>query len=65
MSFQKTILLLTACAATALAQTGDLGLGTNPEAQGATSDVTPGAGPNGYVSWKPSLLSGEANNAYV
>lgn len=29
------------------AQSADPGLGVNPEAQGATEDVTPGGGPNG------------------
>jgi hypothetical protein len=29
------------------AQSVDPGLGTNPNAQGATEDVTPGSGPNG------------------
>jgi hypothetical protein len=31
----------------ARAQSSDPGLGTNPNAQGATEDVTPGSGPNG------------------
>ena len=47
MSFPKSILLFTACAASVFAQSANPGLGTNPDAQGATSEVTPGTGPNG------------------
>lgn len=36
-----------AAAGLAYAQSADPGLGTNPNAQGATEDVTPGSGPNG------------------
>lgn len=49
MSFQKALFLLAACSATAFAQSSNTGLGTNPEAQGATEEVTPGTGPNGYA----------------
>jgi hypothetical protein len=48
MTFQKVVLQLAACSAIACAQSASIGLGTNPDAQGATEEVTPGAGPNGY-----------------
>lgn len=47
MTFQRTVLQLAACSAIAYAQSANIGLGTNPDAQGATEEVTPGAGPNG------------------
>ena len=39
--------IVAAAASLARAQSIDPGLGTNPNAQGATEDVTPGSGPNG------------------
>lgn len=47
----KTLLslLLASCAALSQAQSSNPGIGTNSAAQGATADVTPGGGPNGYV----------------
>ena len=42
-------LILTTIAHLAGAQSVDPGIGVNPEAQGATENVTPGAGPNGYI----------------
>jgi hypothetical protein len=44
--------LLTALAAmvtTTQAQSANPGVGSNPNAQGATDDVTPSTGPNGYT----------------
>jgi hypothetical protein len=40
-------LILATVALLASAQSVDPGIGINPEAQGGTEDVTPGAGPNG------------------
>jgi hypothetical protein len=59
MLYQKFLLFMTYTAPLALAHdqiflapSVDPGLGTNPNAPGATSDVTPGSGPNGYVLYK-------------
>lgn len=40
-------LVLATIARLASAQSVDPGIGVNPDATGATEDVTPGAGPNG------------------
>lgn len=44
---KSTILAALAAAASANAQSADPGVGTNPNAQGATNDTTPSRGPNG------------------
>lgn len=48
MAPKTALTLLLACAALSNAQSANPGIGTNPNAQGATDDVTPGSGPNGY-----------------
>jgi uncharacterized Zn-finger protein len=58
----KFILLLGAAISLVNAQSSDPGIGTNPNAQGATEDVTPGSGPNGYFApiplcYKPFLIN--------
>jgi hypothetical protein len=40
-------LILATIARLVSAQSSDPGIGVNPDATGATEDVTPGAGPNG------------------
>ena len=47
--YTNLVAIIAAVAALAEAQSVDPGLGVNPNAQGATEDVTPGSGPNGYV----------------
>lgn len=42
-------LILTAAVTSVTSQSASPGVGTNPAAEGATEDVTPGAGPNGFV----------------
>ncbi|KAF2442199.1 glycoside hydrolase family 23 protein [Karstenula rhodostoma CBS 690.94] len=59
MTFQKTILQLAACSAIVYAQSASIGLGTNPDAQGATEEVTPGAGPNGSEDWLNSGMEAD------
>lgn len=51
MAILKPTLLtaLAAIAATTQAQSANPGVGSNPKAQGATDDVTPSTGPNGYL----------------
>lgn len=50
MTFLKSVLFAaTLATAGANAQSSDPGVGSNPKAQGATSDVTPSTGPNGYL----------------
>lgn len=53
----KTLLtvLLASCAALSQAQSSNPGIGTNSDAQGATEDVTPGSGPNGYALSRASF----------
>jgi len=41
-------IIFAAAIAVAKAQSSDPGIGSNPNAQGATEEVTPGSGPNGY-----------------
>lgn len=41
-------IIFAAAIAIAEAQSSDPGIGSNPNAQGATEEVTPGSGPNGY-----------------
>jgi hypothetical protein len=49
MAVLKNITLTSlALAIGATAQSANPGVGINPKAQGATADVTPSTGPNGY-----------------
>ncbi|RDL32070.1 putative glycoside hydrolase family 23 protein [Venustampulla echinocandica] len=56
-SFAQSFLLLATTAALSNAttlsgrQSVDPGIGVNPNAQGATAEVTPGSGPNGSEEW--------------
>lgn len=45
---KPALLAALAAAASANAQSANPGLGSNPNAEGATDDVTPSTGPNGY-----------------
>ena len=48
MTFVKALTVASlALTSTVAAQSADPGLGVNSKAQGATEEVTPGAGPNG------------------
>lgn len=53
--YQNLVLVSLAIASGAVAQSENPGLGKNPAAEGATEEVTPGSGPNGYFKPTPYL----------
>jgi hypothetical protein len=48
--YRSVALISLAIASGAVAQSENPGLGVNPGAEGATEEVTPGSGPNGYLT---------------
>ncbi|PMD16298.1 glycoside hydrolase family 23 protein [Hyaloscypha hepaticicola] len=59
-------IIFAAAIATAKAQSSDPGIGSNPNAQGATEEVTPGSGPNGSEDWfNTGLNSGGWNPPFL
>jgi hypothetical protein len=50
-----SLLILGSFVTLTLTQSSDPNLGINPNAQGATEDMTPGSGPNGYFTFLAML----------